>query len=136
MSLTELGCYCGAALSALIARRLLLMDQLTFINRILLLYFTIDAVMGLLETYFSFKLYRERLEEARMHIEIHNHFTFSLLDDEEKQIDNCIVFMTIWMLWNPHRMLVQFAILFIGSGRECFCEHAPYENISNEASLL
>ena len=73
VSLTELGCYCGAALSALIARRLLLMEQLTFINRILLLYFTIDAVMGLLETYFSFKLYRERFEEACMHIEIHNH---------------------------------------------------------------
>ena len=62
MSLTELGCYCGVALSALIARRLLLMEQLTFINRILLLYFTIDAVMGVLETYFSFKLYSERLE--------------------------------------------------------------------------
>ena len=74
VSLTELGCYCGVALSALIARRLLLMEQLTFINRILLLYFTIDAVMGVLETYFSFKLYSERLEEARMHIEIHNHF--------------------------------------------------------------
>ena len=125
MSLTELGCYCGVALSALIARRLLLMEQLTFINRILLLYFTIDAVMGVLETYFSFKLYGERLEEARMHIEIHIHSTFSLLDDEEKQIDNCIVFMTIWMLWNPHRMLVQFAILFIRLGMECFCEHAP-----------
>ena len=62
MSLTEFGCYCGVALSALIARRLLLMEQLTFINRILLLYFTIDAVMGVLETYFSFKLYSERLE--------------------------------------------------------------------------
>ena len=127
MSLTELGCYCGVALSALIARRLLLMEQLTFINRILLLYFTIDAVMGVLETYFSFKLYGERLEEARMHIQNSHsfHFTFSLLDDEEKQIDNWIVFMTIWMLWNPHRMLVQFAILFIRSGMECCCEHAP-----------
>ena len=125
MSLTELGCYCGAALSALIARRLLQMEQLTFINRILLLYFAIDAVMGLLETYFSFKLYRERLEEARMHIEVQNPSTFSLLDDEEKQIDNCIVFMTIWMLWNPHRMLVQFAILFIRSGKECCCQHVP-----------
>ena len=62
MSLTELGCYCGVALSALIARRLLQMEQLTFINRILFLYFAIDAVMGLLETYFSFKLYSERLE--------------------------------------------------------------------------
>ena len=65
MSLTELGCYCGVALSALIARRLLLMEQLTFINRILLLYFTIDAVMGVLETYFSFKLYSERLEVGK-----------------------------------------------------------------------
>ena len=125
MSLTELGCYCGVALSALIARRLLLMEQLTFINRILLLYFTIDAVMGVLETYFSFKLYSERLEVAHKHNEIYKHCTFSLLDDEEKQIDNCIVFMTIWMLWNPHRMLVQFAILFIRSGMECFGDHAP-----------
>ena len=127
MTLSEPGCYCGVVLSAMIARRLYLMDRpsLTFCNGLLLLYFTIDAVMGVLETYFSFKLYGERLEEARMHIEIHNHFIFSLLDDEEKQIDNCIVFMTIWMLWNPHRMLVQFAILFIRSGMECFCQHAP-----------
>ena len=62
LSLTELVCWCGVALSAMIARRLLQMERpsLTFINGMFLLYFTIDAVMGALETYFSFRLFRER----------------------------------------------------------------------------
>ena len=54
---------CGVVLSAMIARRLYLMDRpsLTFFNGLLLLYFTIDTVMGALETFFSFQLYKERL---------------------------------------------------------------------------
>ena len=63
MTLSEPGCYCGVVLSAMIARRLYLMDRpsLTFCNGLLLLYFTIDTVMGALETFFSFQLYKERL---------------------------------------------------------------------------
>ena len=63
MTLSEPGCYCGVMLSAMIARRLYLMDRpsLTFFNGLLLLYFTIDTVMGALETFFSFQLYKERL---------------------------------------------------------------------------
>ena len=62
MSLTELGCWCGVALSAMIASRLqqMVRSSLTFINGMFLLYFTIDAVMGALETFFSFRLLRER----------------------------------------------------------------------------
>ena len=63
MTLSEPGCYCGVVLSAMIARRLYLMDRpsLTFCNGLLLLYFTIDTVMGALETFFSFQLYKKRL---------------------------------------------------------------------------
>ena len=62
LSLTELGCWCGVALSAMIACRLQQMERssFTFINGMFLLYFTIDAVMGALETFFSFRLFREK----------------------------------------------------------------------------
>ena len=58
--IAELGCYSGCALSALIAWRLLRMKNLTWVNKMFLVYFCIDAVFGSFETYFLFKLYRER----------------------------------------------------------------------------
>ena len=58
--LAELGCYSGAVLSAVIAWRLFTMRSLTFINKMYLLYFTIDAAFGFLEAFYLFKLKRER----------------------------------------------------------------------------
>ena len=59
--IAEFGCYLGSILSAVIAAKLFRMENLTWINQMFLVYFIIDAIMGTLETFFSFKLYSERL---------------------------------------------------------------------------
>ena len=121
MTLSEPGCYCGVVLSAMIARRLYLMDRpsLTFCNGLLLLYFTIDTVMGALETFFSFQLYKKRLILLRPAVNSTSRtpnlctpHSFSLIDDEEGHINKCVVFLTIWTLWNPNRMLFHFGMVF------------------------
>ena len=53
-------CYCGAASSAVIVWRLATMSNLSWINKMFLLYFSIDFIFGNLETYFLFKLQTER----------------------------------------------------------------------------
>ena len=50
----------GLALSAVIAWRLARMENLSFFNKMFVGYFGLDFVIGGLETYFLFKLYRER----------------------------------------------------------------------------
>ena len=52
-------CYCGAASSAAIVWRLAIM-HLSWINKMFLLYFSIDCIFGILETFFLFKLNTER----------------------------------------------------------------------------
>ena len=53
-------CYCGAASSAAIVWRLAIMHNLSWINKMFLLYFSIDCIFGILETFFLFKLNTER----------------------------------------------------------------------------
>ena len=53
-------CYWGLALSAVIAWRLARMENLSFFNKMFVGFFGLDFVVGGLETYFLFKLYRER----------------------------------------------------------------------------
>ena len=57
---SELGCYIGAGLSAVIAWKLLRMEILTWTNKMFLLYMTLDVILGSVETYLFFKLYREK----------------------------------------------------------------------------
>ena len=38
--------------------------------------------------------------------------SFSLIDNEEGHINKCVVFLTIWTLWNPNRMLFHFGMVF------------------------
>ena len=57
---SELGCYVGVSLSAMIAWKLLRMEILTWTNKMFLLYMTLDVVFGSVETYLFFKLYREK----------------------------------------------------------------------------
>ena len=109
--IAEFGCYLGSILSAVIAVKLFRMQNLTWINQMFLLYFIIDAFMGTLETFFSFKLYRERWLFGDPLLKITT-IPPRLLGNEEKHIHNCVMFLTIWSLWNPHRMLFQFAMLF------------------------
>ena len=59
----ELLCYSGNFLSGIIARNIYRMTHKTKINKMFLGYFIIDCVIGLINTFFLFKLYRERLEK-------------------------------------------------------------------------
>ena len=63
MDVAEAACYFGASMSALIAKRLYGMKEKTFINKMFLLYFTVDAIMGTLYTFLLFRVYHsERFE--------------------------------------------------------------------------
>ena len=56
----ELACYSGAILSLVIAIKLLRMENLTFFNSMFLVYFSLDFIFGNIETYFHFKLWKDR----------------------------------------------------------------------------
>ena len=57
---TEVCCYTGTVLSAVIAWRLANMDSRSWIHNMLLLYFCLDAVCGTAETALLFRLYGGR----------------------------------------------------------------------------
>ena len=58
MEVTETACYLGASLSALIAQRIVVMPDKTFINKMFLWYFAVDAIMGTLNTFLLFQVQR------------------------------------------------------------------------------
>ena len=58
MEVAETACYLGASLSALIAQRIVLMPDKTFINKMFLWYFAVDAIMGTLNTFLLFRVQR------------------------------------------------------------------------------
>ena len=57
----ELLCYSGNMLSGMIARNIYRMPHKTLINKMFLGYFSIDCVIGIINPFFLFKLFRERL---------------------------------------------------------------------------
>ena len=57
----ELLCYLGNVLSGMIARNIYRMPHKTLINKMFLGYFSIDCVIGIINPFFLFKLFRERL---------------------------------------------------------------------------
>ena len=62
-NVSEYLCYSGSAVSVLIAFSLLRMgniNTMTFFNKMFILYFGIDAVTGILEEYFLFRLKEDR----------------------------------------------------------------------------
>ena len=61
--ISEYTSYVGASLSGVIAWRLVKMENLTILNKMLLIYFSLDFVFGTAEAYFLSKLFRERLEK-------------------------------------------------------------------------
>ena len=65
-TICEWACYFGTSLSAIIAWRLFRMEKLTLINKMFLCYFCIDVVFSSIETYFLFKLYKERYVKMRI----------------------------------------------------------------------
>ena len=58
MEVAETACYAGASLSALIAQRIFGMRDKTFINKMFLWYFAVDAIMGTLNTFLLFRVQR------------------------------------------------------------------------------
>ena len=56
MEVAEASCYLGGVISALMAKRIFGMHEKTFINKIFLCYFTVDAIMGTLNTFLLFRL--------------------------------------------------------------------------------
>ena len=62
-NVSEYGCYIGCMMSLAIAKNLVGMgrnNKLTFVNQMLILFYSLDAVTGIAEVYFLFKLKRER----------------------------------------------------------------------------
>ena len=57
----EMLSYSGNMLSAMIAFNIWRLQEKTYINRMFLVYFAIDCLIGTLEPYFLFKLQKERL---------------------------------------------------------------------------
>ena len=58
MEVAETACYLGALLSAFIAKRIIRMREKTFINKMFLWYFAVDAIMGTLITFLLFRIQR------------------------------------------------------------------------------
>ena len=52
--------YSGSAVGVLFAYKLFKMENLTFINQMFLLYFCVDSVIGLLQTFSLEKLQKEK----------------------------------------------------------------------------
>ena len=60
---SEIGCYIGCIMSLVIAKNLFRMGRskkLTFVNQMLIIFYVLDALSGMTEVYFLFKLKRER----------------------------------------------------------------------------
>ena len=58
--LLEAFCYVGVSLSWIIARNAYRIKNRNFITNFLVLYFTIDFIMGFADTFLLFKLQRQR----------------------------------------------------------------------------
>ena len=62
LCISDYVCY-FASLSGVIAWRMVKMENLTILNKMLLIYFSLDFVFGTIETYLLSKLHRERLHK-------------------------------------------------------------------------
>ena len=60
MEMLEVVSYLGSVFSALIARNISRIKNKSFINKMFFFYFATDFIMGLIETFYLFKLKRER----------------------------------------------------------------------------
>ena len=58
--ISEYLCYFNSVLSITIAYKVFKMENLTFVNRCMILYYFLDSVTCVIETYFLFKLKNER----------------------------------------------------------------------------
>ena len=73
-------CYSGSLTALLISIKLVKIQNLTFVNKLFILYFLLDSILGSLEMFFLFKLFEEQ----------------DLEDDV--QTANCTYFITTWIV--------------------------------------
>ena len=112
----EVLCYSGAVLSAVIVLRLVTMENLSWLNKMFLLYFSLDCIFGTAETYLFFKLHRDRcLVSLSNSASCRYNQPVSIsrcLQDSGLQIHNCVSFIFAWRLWSFNRQLCQSALVF------------------------
>ena len=143
---TEVGCYTGTALSAVLAWRLFRhiwkrwlifdfsfsivkhqqtclaclfrMETLTWINKMFLFYFCMDSVFGTIDTYFLFKLFRERWLVDSRYLPSPSNTPFSSLADTDPsaQFSNCLYFICTFHIWSFNRHIFQLVMVFSRSG--------------------
>ena len=151
---TEVGCYTGTALSAVLAWRLFRhiwkrwlmiideeeaffdfsfsivkhqqtslaclfrMETLTWINKMFLFYFCMDSVFGTIDTYFLFKLFRERWLVDSRYLPSPSNIPFSSLADTDPsaQFINCLYFICTFHIWSFNRHIFQLVMVFSRSG--------------------
>ena len=71
MNTSEFVCYFGSLTALVIAYKLFRIEYLTFPNKMMVFYYSLDSMLGLLEAYFAFKLLRERygvIKPAQWHL--------------------------------------------------------------------
>ena len=119
MEIAETACYLGASMSAFIARRLFLMRDKTFINKMFLWYFAVDAIMGTLFTFLLFRL--ERWGSNNNDEKKYQTFDYDRSEGEAVLQENCSLFLTVWTLWEPNRQLIIFAMMVMRQGVNQAC---------------
>ena len=102
MEVAEAACYLGGAISALMAKRIFGMHEKTFINKIFFWYFTVDAMMGTLNTYLLFRLQFSERYLYSCCIDV----IMTRNDSRESHEERCSLYSSIWLLWEPQRQLI------------------------------
>ena len=65
MNTSEFVCYFGSLTALVIAYKLFRIEHLTFPNKMMVFFYSLDSMLGLLEAYFAFKLLRERYKDIK-----------------------------------------------------------------------
>ena len=52
--------------AVVIAYKLCRIEHLTFLNKMMVFYYSLDSMLGILESYYAFKLMRERYKVIRL----------------------------------------------------------------------
>ena len=108
-------CLSGNVLSGIIALIIWRIPEKSLINKMFLVYFAIDCMIGASDPYFLLKLFRERLGlniEGAWHLIILI-ILFVREDGELQQEQNCIFYLATWMLWALQRGIYNTVLMLI-----------------------
>ena len=108
-------CLFGNVFSGIIAFNIWRIPEKSLINKMFLVYFALDCVIGASDPFFLFKLFRERLGlnvEGSWHL-IKLIIFFVRENGELQQEQNCIFYLATWMLWAAQRGIYNTVIMLI-----------------------